>query len=105
MRIEYNEYGKGYPYTIHGGWEDKVYCRLDDLKELKKEIKKILREEKLKKGIDKPTKQCYNKDKIKEREERKMKIYWDGYELNGNEYKCLILETKNNAIEIFRKKL
>ena len=60
MRIEYNEYGKGYPYTIHGGWEDKVYCRLDDLKELKKEINKILREEKLKKGIDKPTKQCYN---------------------------------------------
>ena len=56
MRIEYNEYGKGYPYTIHGGWEDKVYCRLDDLKELKKEINKILREEKLKKGIDKPTK-------------------------------------------------
>ena len=78
MRIEYNEYGKGYPYTIHGGWEDKVYCRLDDLKELKKEINKILREEKLKKDIDKPTKQCYNKDKIKEREERKMRLLMYG---------------------------
>jgi hypothetical protein len=47
----------------------------------------------------------YNKDTKKEREEKKMRIYWDGYELNGNEYKCLMLETKNNAIEIFRKKL
>lgn len=56
MRIEYNEYDKSYPYTIHGGWGDKVYCSLDSLKELKNEINKILREEKLKKGIDKPTK-------------------------------------------------
>lgn len=56
MRIEYNEYDKGYPYTIHGGWGDKVYCDLDDLRELKNEINKILREEKLKKDIDKPTK-------------------------------------------------
>ena len=63
MRIEYNEYDKSYPYTIHGGWGDKVYCSLDSLKELKNEINKILREEKLKKSIDKPTKQCYNKYK------------------------------------------
>lgn len=49
MRIEYNEYDKGYPYTIYGGWGDKVYCNLDGLKALKKEINKILREEKLKK--------------------------------------------------------
>ena len=47
----------------------------------------------------------YNKDKIKEREEKKMKIYWDGYEVNGVEYKCLLLETKHNTYEIFRKKL
>ena len=49
MTIEYNENDKGYPYTIHGGWGDKVCCSLDGLKELKKEINKILREEKLKK--------------------------------------------------------
>ena len=55
MRIEYNEYDKGYPYTIHGGWGDKVYCDLRGLKELKSEINKILREEKLKKSIDKST--------------------------------------------------
>lgn len=34
-----------------------------------------------------------------------MRIYWDGYELNGKEYKCLTLETKNNVIEIFRKRI
>lgn len=34
-----------------------------------------------------------------------MKIYWDGYEVNGIKYRCLILQTKNNNIEIFRKKL
>lgn len=34
-----------------------------------------------------------------------MRIYWDGYESKGNEYKCLVLETKNNAIIIFRKKI
>ena len=56
MRIEYNEYDKGYPYTIYGGWGDKVYCNLDGLRKLKNEINKILREEKLKKDIDKPTK-------------------------------------------------
>jgi hypothetical protein len=59
----------------------------------------------MRKGVDTQPLSCYNIIKIKEREEKKMRIYWDGYELNGNEYKCLILETKNNAIEIFRKKL
>ena len=42
MRIEKNEYDKLYPYTIHGGWDDKVYCDEEGLKELKKEIEKIL---------------------------------------------------------------
>ena len=58
MRIEYNEYDKGYPYTIYGGWGDKVYCSLEDLKKIKNEINKILRESK--KNINKTTKQCYN---------------------------------------------
>ena len=48
MIIEYNKNDKSYPYIIHGYWEDKVYCDLDDLRELKNEINKILREEKLK---------------------------------------------------------
>ncbi len=42
MRIEKNEYDKLYPCTIHGGWDDKVYCDEEDLKELKKEIEKTL---------------------------------------------------------------
>ena len=42
MRIEKNEYDKLYPYTIKGGWGDEVYCDEKDLKELKKEIEKIL---------------------------------------------------------------
>ena len=46
MRIEKNEYDKLYPYTIHGGWGDKVYCDEEDLKKLKKEIEKILDKQK-----------------------------------------------------------
>lgn len=42
MRIEYNDYDKSYPYTIYGGWGDKVYCTEADLKKLKKEIEKML---------------------------------------------------------------
>lgn len=45
MRIEKSE-DKNYPYTIKGGWDDKVYCTLDDLKDIKNMINKILREEK-----------------------------------------------------------
>ena len=37
---------KAYPYTIKGGWGDKVYCTVEDLKEIKKQINKILKEEK-----------------------------------------------------------
>ena len=42
MRIEKNEYDKLYPYTICGSWGDKVCCDEEDLKELKKEIEKVL---------------------------------------------------------------
>ena len=42
MRIVKNEHDKLYPYTIKGGWGDEVYCDEKDLKELKKEIEKIL---------------------------------------------------------------
>ena len=50
MRIEKSE-DKNYPYTIKGDWGDKVYCTLDDLKDIKNMINKILREEK--KALDK----------------------------------------------------
>ena len=33
---------KNYPFTIKGGWGDKVYCTLDDLKDIKNQINKIL---------------------------------------------------------------
>lgn len=42
MRIVKNEHDKLYPYTICGGWGDKIYCDEENLKELKKEIEKIL---------------------------------------------------------------
>lgn len=44
MIIEKNDYDKNYPYTIIGGWGDKVYCDENDLKKLKKQIEKILKE-------------------------------------------------------------
>lgn len=37
---------KSYPFTIKGDWGDKVYCTLDDLKDIENQINKILREEK-----------------------------------------------------------
>lgn len=49
MTVERNE-DRNYPFTIEGGWGDKVYCTLEDLKEIRKEINKILKEEKEKKA-------------------------------------------------------
>lgn len=45
MTVEKSD-DKSYPYTIKGGWGDKVYCRLEDLKDIKKQINRILKEEK-----------------------------------------------------------
>lgn len=45
MTIKHSD-DRNYPFTIEGGWDDKVYCTIEDLKELKKEINKILKEEK-----------------------------------------------------------
>ena len=42
MRIEKNDYDKLYPYTIKGDWDDEVYCDEEGLRELKKEIEKVL---------------------------------------------------------------
>ena len=36
---------KNYPFKICGCWDDVVFADLEDLKELKKEIEKILKEE------------------------------------------------------------
>ena len=44
MRVEKSD-DRAYPYTIKGGWGDKVYCTVADLKE----INAILKEEKIKK--------------------------------------------------------
>ena len=48
MIIKRNEMDKNYPFKICGGWEDVVYADLEDLKELKRQIDKILKEEKRK---------------------------------------------------------
>ena len=42
MYIEKNNHDRNYPYTIRGGWGDKVYATEEDLKNLKKEIEKML---------------------------------------------------------------
>lgn len=45
MKIKKSD-DKNYPYIIIGGWGDKVYCTTEDLKEIKKQINKILKENK-----------------------------------------------------------
>lgn len=45
MTVEKSD-DKSYPYTIKDGWGDKVYCSLEDLKDIKKQINRILKEEK-----------------------------------------------------------
>ena len=45
MTVEKSE-DRNYPFTIKGDWGDKVYCTLEDLKEIRREINKILKEEK-----------------------------------------------------------
>ena len=45
MIIKRNEMDKNYPFEICGSWEDIVYADLEDLKELKRQIDKILKEE------------------------------------------------------------
>lgn len=45
MIIKRNKMDKNYPFEICGGWDDVVFADLEDLKELKKEIEKILKEE------------------------------------------------------------
>ena len=52
MRIEKSD-DRAYPYTIKGGWGDKVYCTVANLKEIKKQINAILKEEKNEKIVDK----------------------------------------------------
>ena len=44
MIIKRNEMDKNYPFKICGGWDD-VDVTLQDLKELKKQIEKVLKEE------------------------------------------------------------
>ena len=57
---------KNYPFTIKGGWGDKVYCTLDDLKDIKNQINKILREEK---SHDKIPVVIYNNIRMRGKEE------------------------------------
>lgn len=58
MTVERSE-DRNYPFTIKGGWGDKVYCTIDDLKDIKNQINKILKEEK-EKRLDKTPIVSYN---------------------------------------------
>jgi hypothetical protein len=51
MAIEKNPHAKNYPYTISGPWGGVIYTNEEGLRELQKEIKKML---------DKPAPMCYN---------------------------------------------
>ena len=42
MRIEEDDYDAIYPYAIKDAWGGTIYCTIEHLKELKKEIEKIL---------------------------------------------------------------
>ena len=42
MRIEKNCHDKNYPYTLIGGWEQKMSCSREDLIGLKYEIDQVL---------------------------------------------------------------
>ena len=42
MYIEKNNHDRNYPYTIHGSWDEKIYATVEDLKNLKEEIEKVL---------------------------------------------------------------
>ena len=42
MRIEKDDYDAIYPYAIKDAWGGTIYCTIEHLKELKKEIEKIL---------------------------------------------------------------
>lgn len=42
MRIEKDDYDVVYPYAIKDAWGGTIYCTIEHLKELKKEIEKIL---------------------------------------------------------------
>ena len=51
MTIEKNPHDKNYPYVISGPWGGVIYTNEEGLRELQKEIKKML---------DKSTPMCYN---------------------------------------------
>lgn len=51
MQIERDKYDSYYPFIISNSWEQEISCTLADLKELKKQINKILAEEKQKKKL------------------------------------------------------
>ena len=42
MTIEKDDYDIIYPYAIKDAWGGTIYCTIEHLKELKKEIEKIL---------------------------------------------------------------
>ena len=42
MTIEYRKSDKNYPYVIYGPWGGVIYTTKEGLKELQKEIKKVL---------------------------------------------------------------
>lgn len=70
MRVEKSD-DRAYPYTIKGGWGDKVYCTVADLKEIRKQINAILKEEKNKKVLTKWNLRAIMYLQGKEREEHK----------------------------------
>ena len=44
-KVKQITYDKAFPYIVEDGWGGKVCCTKDDLKELKKEIEKLLKKD------------------------------------------------------------
>ena len=45
MKVKEITYDKAFPYIIEDGWGGHLCCTKDDLKELKKEIEKLLKKD------------------------------------------------------------
>lgn len=45
MEVIKRDYDKNYPFSITDSWGDEVFCTIANLKYLKEQIEKILKEE------------------------------------------------------------
>lgn len=59
MKIKKNAHDKCYPFTIEGGWDDKVFTNLEGLKELRETIDRVIADAETLDDFDKISKIYY----------------------------------------------